>query len=357
MRTRLRLGAAAIGLGALLLATVLASPALAWHSNVTVSARCLDGQVRIHYTVEAWEKQGIEATVDVSYKLNGEVTELPADDHSSTSTTSSPASSTCPLAPLARSASLPWPTGATARPRVTRAAPSSRRPTSARSSPRRRPTRRSSHPHQRPTRRSSRRRRLMRSRRPRPPRHPRPPGPRTPPRRRRRRDQHHRWRPVRPPATSSARCWLPGSPSGPAAPCSSWSAGFAAATTRQGFPDEGALTHGGPSRTRQPSAPLLRTDDRSMSDRPGSPNAPRPLRPGELQRPGLYVLGGEDLGGVDEPVGVALLGQEPLSALGVLGVAGVAADHRVEAGSPSALGRIRLRRWASSWRLPKVPET
>ena len=44
MRTRLRLGAAtAVGLGALLLATVLASPALAWHSNVTVNARCLDG--------------------------------------------------------------------------------------------------------------------------------------------------------------------------------------------------------------------------------------------------------------------------------------------------------------------------
>jgi hypothetical protein len=81
MRTRLRLGAAAsVGLGALLLATVLASPALAWHSNVTVSARCLDGQVRIHYTVEAWEKDH-EATVDVSYKLNGEVTELESDDH------------------------------------------------------------------------------------------------------------------------------------------------------------------------------------------------------------------------------------------------------------------------------------
>src|SRR5919199_478004 len=44
MRTRLRLGAAAaVGLGALLLATVLASPALAWHSNVTVSARCFQG--------------------------------------------------------------------------------------------------------------------------------------------------------------------------------------------------------------------------------------------------------------------------------------------------------------------------
>ena len=81
MRTRLRLGAAtAIGLGVLLLATVLASPALAWHANVTVSARCLDGQVRIHYKVEAWEKDH-EATVDVSYELNGEVTELESDDH------------------------------------------------------------------------------------------------------------------------------------------------------------------------------------------------------------------------------------------------------------------------------------
>jgi hypothetical protein len=71
MRTRLRFGAAAsIGLGALLLATVLASPALAWHSNVTVSARCLDGQVRVHYTVEAWEKDH-KATVDVFYQVNG----------------------------------------------------------------------------------------------------------------------------------------------------------------------------------------------------------------------------------------------------------------------------------------------
>jgi LPXTG-motif cell wall-anchored protein len=81
MRTRLRLGAAgAVGLGALLLATVLASPALAWHSNVTVNARCLDGQVRVHYTVAAWEK-GHEATVDVSYELNGTVVELESDDH------------------------------------------------------------------------------------------------------------------------------------------------------------------------------------------------------------------------------------------------------------------------------------
>jgi hypothetical protein len=81
MRTRLRLGAAtAVGLGALLLATVLASPALAWHSNVTVTARCLDGQVRVHYTVAAWEKDH-EATVDVSYELNGKVTTLESDEH------------------------------------------------------------------------------------------------------------------------------------------------------------------------------------------------------------------------------------------------------------------------------------
>ena len=82
MRTRLRLGAVgAVGLGALLLATVLASPALAWHSNVTVSARCLDdGQVRIHYKVEAWEKDH-KATVDVAYVLNGELTELESEEH------------------------------------------------------------------------------------------------------------------------------------------------------------------------------------------------------------------------------------------------------------------------------------
>jgi hypothetical protein len=82
MRTRLRLGAAAaVGLGALLLATVLASPALAWHSNVTVTARCLDGQVRVHYTVEAWEKGHEAPTVDVFYELNGKVVTVDSDDH------------------------------------------------------------------------------------------------------------------------------------------------------------------------------------------------------------------------------------------------------------------------------------
>jgi hypothetical protein len=70
MRTRLRLGAAAaIGLGALLLATVLASPALAWDSNVTANAFCKDDRVRVHWTVTPWE-QGHHATVDISYQVN-----------------------------------------------------------------------------------------------------------------------------------------------------------------------------------------------------------------------------------------------------------------------------------------------
>ncbi len=88
MRSPLRLGAAAaIGLGALLLATVFASPALAWHSNVRVDPVCLtDGQVRVRYTVRAWQP-GQEATVDVSYELNGKTADLPsgaftADDDS-----------------------------------------------------------------------------------------------------------------------------------------------------------------------------------------------------------------------------------------------------------------------------------
>jgi hypothetical protein len=73
MRTRLRLGAAAaIGLGALLLATVLASPALAWHSNVDVKAYCYNNHVRVSYTVKAWEKDH-EATVDVFSEVNGGV--------------------------------------------------------------------------------------------------------------------------------------------------------------------------------------------------------------------------------------------------------------------------------------------
>ena len=74
MRNRLRLGAAgAIALGALLLATVLASPALAWHSNVDVKAYCYNNHVRVSYTVTAWEKDH-EATVDVFSEVNGGVT-------------------------------------------------------------------------------------------------------------------------------------------------------------------------------------------------------------------------------------------------------------------------------------------
>ena len=72
MRTRLRLGAAAsVGLGALLLATVLASPALAWDATVEVKAKCLDdGRVKVKYTVTAWEADHA-ADVHATYSLNG----------------------------------------------------------------------------------------------------------------------------------------------------------------------------------------------------------------------------------------------------------------------------------------------
>ena len=72
MRTRLRLGAAAsVGLGALLLATVLASPALAWDAAVEVKTKCLDdGRVKVKYTVTAWEADHA-ADVHATYSLNG----------------------------------------------------------------------------------------------------------------------------------------------------------------------------------------------------------------------------------------------------------------------------------------------
>jgi hypothetical protein len=81
MRTRLRLGAAsAIALGALLLATVLASPALAWHSTVDVTSECLDdGQIQVSYTVTAWEADH-DAHVKVFYELDGETTALPSGE-------------------------------------------------------------------------------------------------------------------------------------------------------------------------------------------------------------------------------------------------------------------------------------
>ncbi len=83
MRTRLRFGAAsAVGLGALLLATVLASPALAWHSNVDVTSECLDdGQIQVSYTVTAWEADH-DAYVKVFYELDGETTALPSGEFS-----------------------------------------------------------------------------------------------------------------------------------------------------------------------------------------------------------------------------------------------------------------------------------
>jgi hypothetical protein len=72
MRTRLRLGAAAaVGLGALLLATALASPASAWDASVEVKAKCLDnGDVGVKYVVSAWEA-GHKADVSASYSVNG----------------------------------------------------------------------------------------------------------------------------------------------------------------------------------------------------------------------------------------------------------------------------------------------
>jgi hypothetical protein len=81
MRTRLRFGAAAaVALGALLLATALASPALAWHSNVDVTSECLDdGQVQVSYTVTAWEAAH-DAHVKVFYELDGEKTDLPSGE-------------------------------------------------------------------------------------------------------------------------------------------------------------------------------------------------------------------------------------------------------------------------------------
>ena len=71
-RRRLGAAVAVAAVGSLFLATMLASPALAWGSHVTVTARCLDGKVRVHYIVESVNR-GDEGTVDVSYTLNGEI--------------------------------------------------------------------------------------------------------------------------------------------------------------------------------------------------------------------------------------------------------------------------------------------
>jgi len=76
-RRRLGAAVAVAAVGSLFLATMLASPALAWGSHVTVTARCLDGKVRVHYVVES-ANRGDEGTVDVSYTLNGATTELPS---------------------------------------------------------------------------------------------------------------------------------------------------------------------------------------------------------------------------------------------------------------------------------------
>ena len=82
----------------------------------------------------------------------------------------------------------------------------------------------------------------------------------------------------------------------------------------------------------------------------------------EGERPGLALYrlhAAVHVVGVDDPVGVALLGQEPLAVRGEVRVDRVAGDHRVEAGAPpSALGRSsRPSRCASSCRDPNVPDT
>ena len=65
------------------------------------------------------------------------------------------------------------------------------------------------------------------------------------------------------------------------------------------------------------------------------------------------------LGLVEDVVAVALLGKEELAMVGEFHLAGVAGDERVKnaQGRPSLGRKTRPRRWASSWRLPKVPET
>jgi hypothetical protein len=72
MRTRLRLGAVTVvALGALLLATALASPAFAWDASIDVRAKCLDnGDVGVKYTVTAWEA-GHAADVSAKYSVDG----------------------------------------------------------------------------------------------------------------------------------------------------------------------------------------------------------------------------------------------------------------------------------------------
>ena len=72
MRTRLRLGAVTVvALGALLLATALASPAFAWDATVEVKTTCLDdGRVEVTYTVTAFEA-GHAADVHATYNLGG----------------------------------------------------------------------------------------------------------------------------------------------------------------------------------------------------------------------------------------------------------------------------------------------
>jgi hypothetical protein len=73
MRFRLRLGASlATVLGALLLVGLVATPALAWHSTISVETECVNGVTHVRYTVESSQKDA-NATVHVEATLNDEV--------------------------------------------------------------------------------------------------------------------------------------------------------------------------------------------------------------------------------------------------------------------------------------------
>jgi hypothetical protein len=73
MRFRFRLGASlATVLGALLLVGLVAAPALAWHSTISVETKCRNGVTHVSYTV-ASSQQDQKAAVHVEATLNGEV--------------------------------------------------------------------------------------------------------------------------------------------------------------------------------------------------------------------------------------------------------------------------------------------
>ena len=116
------------------------------------------------------------------------------------------------------------------------------------------------------------------------------------------------------------------------------------------------------------SSPGLITWDASQSARPRSRWRPSSLRIDHRPAPTgarhhrrarspdrlLHIVLIENL------VAIPLLGQEKLAVVGEVHLAGVSGDERVEVGhvvAPLGPQDPAQSRWASSWRLPKVPET